>query len=94
MLLRLTGKALVGAGPDKVIVHVAYPGLVIDEGVQELPLRLVEATTASEKDLLTPLAEPVIIAVSLVDTAPTVAVNVALDEPAGTETLDGTVTLP
>ncbi len=56
-------------------------------------LSTVGSTVVIKKVVLTLLAEAVTTAVSPAEKEPTVAVNVAVEAPAATETLDGTVTL-
>jgi hypothetical protein len=45
LLLRVTGKALVGGGPETVTVQVAVPGAVKEEGEQDSPLKAVTLVT-------------------------------------------------
>jgi hypothetical protein len=85
---------LLPAGPDKVTLHdKEVPAVILDAG-QDAWLKVLTPDTGDKvKDTvnMTPFSVAVMVAPWLVDTLPAVAVNDAVLEPAGTETLAGTV---
>ena len=94
LLLRLTVTALVVEAELSVTVQESVPLPVIEESAQVRPESVGEVAAGlswTAKVLVAPPADPVMVAVWVVETAEAVAVKLTLVELAGTDTVAGTV---
>ena len=94
LLDRLTTRPPAGAADPMVTVPVELPNPPITDDGLNVTLLTAKGLTMSVPDALEALKAPPIVTLVAVETTRDVTVNVALDAPAGTSTVAGTVAAP